>query len=544
MVVPLVKGGSALKETRYDFIVVGAGSAGCVLANRLSANPEHRVLLLEAGPEDNNIWLKIPAGLTRVFAPGRRNWGYFTEPEPHLNNRRVYWPRGRTLGGSSAINGMVYLRGHPNDYDGWAQQGCRGWSWEEVMPYFKRSESNERGESDLHGADGEMRVSDLVIDDEAGRLFMASAAAIGTPHRADLNDGVQHGVSRAQATIRNHRRASTATEFIHPVRHRANLRIECNALAQGILFEGKQARGITYSAGGGLATALADREVVLCGGVINSPQLLMLSGVGPGAQLREHGIEVVQDLAGVGQNLQDHAYGYYNARVERRLSANHRTRGLGAAWEAVKYLVARRGYLNMGAVQATAFPIVLPESTQPEVEISFRPISLGPNARGMPEIHDFPGINAACSLLRPQARGRIELASADPGTYPRIYANYLDNEADRRTMREGLRWVRRCFESPPLADRIIREEAPGAQVASDPEWDAYMRDTVQTVYHPVGTCAMGVGESAVVDPELRVRGLSRLRVADASVMPTITSSNTNAPTIMIAEKAADMMLAG
>ena len=525
----------------FDYIIVGGGTAGCVLANRLSADPSCRVLMLEAGPEDKSIWLKIPAGLSRVFAPGDLNWGYFTEPEPHLNNRKVYWPRGKTLGGSSSINGMVYLRGHPEDYNGWAQLGNQGWAWDDVMPYFTKGEDNERGKGPHHGVGGELEVSDPFLDDLGGRLFIDSAAAIGTPKRDDLNDGVQHGVSRAQVTVRNHRRVSTATAFLHPIKNRSNLSVVCGALVHRVTMEGKQATGVCYERDGQTITVKASREVLICGGVVNSPHILLLSGIGPAAHLQEKGIDVVHDLPGVGENLQDHCYAYYNRRVKKEVSANHKVRGLGMYLEALKYFTLRQGYLNMGAVQATAFPIVGPGATRPDVEISFRPVSIGVNERGQTFVHDYPAVNASCSLLRPQARGRVTLSSADPRTYPKIFANYMDNEADLIVMREGLKWIREAFNAKPLADYALGEDEPGSDCQTDEDWEHYIRNSAQSVYHPVGTCKMGVDERAVVDPSLKVYGIEGLRVVDASVMPTITSCNTAAPTIMIAEKAADMI---
>jgi choline dehydrogenase len=530
-------------EQPFDFIIVGAGSAGCVLANRLSANPAKRVLLLEAGPEDTNIWLKIPAGFSRVFQPGKHNWGYFTTPQKHLNGRKIYWPRGKTLGGSSSINGMVYLRGHPEDYDGWAQLGCRGWAWEDVVPYFVRGEDNTRGASAMHGVGGELGVCDNKMRDKAAELFMASAAAIGTPFRADLNDGIQHGTSRPQTTVRGRYRSSTATAFLHPIRSRPNLVVACNALAQKIIMDGRRAIGVRYRQHDMVVEARCSGEVILSGGVINSPQLLMLSGIGPADHLRQVGIKVVHDLKGVGQNLQDHFYTYYTPRVKKEISANHHVRGWGAAVEALKYVITGKGYLNMSAVTATAFAIVGPGATRPDVEISFRPVSLSVGANGVPQIDTFSALNASCSLLRPQARGTLELVSNRPEDAPRIDPNYCDNEADLTVMREGMRWIRRVFEASPMAEHVTEEIAPGKHCQNDADWEAYIRATSQTVYHPVGTCKMGLDDRAVVDPQLRVHGIQGLRVVDASIMPSITSSNTNAPTIMIAEKAADMILA-
>lgn len=527
----------------YDYIIVGAGSAGCVLANRLSEDPGVSVLLLEAGPEDKSIWMKIPAGAARVIGPGPTNWAYFTEPEKHLRNRKIYWPRGRTLGGSSSINGMVYLRGHPEDYNEWARLGNPGWTWDDVMPYFKKSEDQQHGESPMHGVGGPLAVSDPVIDDEGGRLFIQSSINAGLPFRKDLNDGIQEGVGRAQVTVRNGRRSSTSEAFLHPVRHRKNLHVVVEALAEKIILENKRAIGIRYRNGEETHEAKARREVILSGGVINSPQLLMLSGIGPSAHLGERGIKVVHDLLGVGANLQDHLYVYYVAECDKSISINHQLTGARMYFQALKYFYNRSGYLNIGAVQATAFPKVAKNADRPDVEISFRPMSITISKTGTVALDSFPGINASCSLLRPKARGSIRLASADPRDKALIYANYLDNDDDLSVMREGMRWIRKVFETKPLVDLIKKEVAPGLSINTDAQWESYIRESAQTVYHPVGTCAMGIDAMSVVDAQLRVHGIQNLRVVDASVMPRVTSCNTNAPTIMIGEKGAAMILA-
>ena len=527
----------------YDYIIVGAGSAGCVLANRLSEDPAVSVLLLEAGPEDKSIWMKIPAGAARVIGPGPTNWAYFTEPEKHLRNRKIYWPRGRTLGGSSSINGMVYLRGHPEDYNEWARLGNPGWAWDDVMPYFKKSEDQQHGESPMHGSGGPLAVSDPAIDDEAGRLFIQSSINAGLPFRKDLNDGIQEGVGRAQVTVRNGRRSSTSEAFLHPVRHRKNLHVVVNASAEKIILENTRAIGIRYRKGEKTHEAKARREVILSGGVINSPQLLMLSGIGPSEHLRERGIKVVHDLQGVGANLQDHLYVYYVAECDKSISINHQLTGARMYFQALKYFYNRSGYLNIGAVQATAFPRVAKNAARPDVEISFRPMSITISKTGAVALDSFPGINASCSLLRPKARGTIRLASSDPREKALIYANYLDNDDDLAVMREGMRWIRKVFETKPLANLIKKEVAPGSSIKTDEQWESYIRDSAQTVYHPVGTCAMGIDAMSVVDAQLKVHGIQNLRVVDASVMPRVTSCNTNAPTIMIGEKGAAMILA-
>ena len=529
-------------KAEYDYIIVGAGSSGCVLANRLTEDANVRVLLLEAGPEDKSIWFKIPAGISRILAPSETNWGYFTEPEPHLNNRKIYWPRGKTLGGTSSINGMVYTRGHVEDYNGWAQMGNSGWSYDEVLPYFKKSEGNARLENEAHSTSGPLSVQDQRIKDPGAALFMAAAAKNGTPIVEDINNGVQHGITQTQLTTRGKYRASTATEYLRPVMDRANLDVECNALVQRVDLDGKRATGVTFVQEGATHSVTVKREVILCGGVINSPQLLMLSGIGPGAHLQEHEIAVAHDLPGVGHNLQDHNYCYYNARAKKSISWNHRLQMPRAAFELLNYLVFGAGIMNTGAVTVTGYPICGPGATRPDIQVSYRPFSVDASG-GAPKVHEFPAVNASASLLRPQATGKVELASNDPAAAPKIYANYFDNEADIIVMTAGLRWIREVFQTKPFADLIEAEFEPGPDCRSDADYEAYIRATAQTVYHPTSSCSMGVTERAVVDPELKVRGIGNLRVADASVMPAMISSNTNAACIMIAEKGADMIKA-
>lgn len=526
----------------YDYIIVGAGSAGCVLANRLSEDAKARVLLLEAGPEDKSIWFKIPAGISRILAPSDTNWGYFTEPEPHLNNRRIYWPRGKTLGGTSSINGMVYTRGHREDYDGWAQMGNAGWSYDDVLPYFKKSEANQRLENEAHSKSGPLSVQDQRLRDPGAQEFMQAAAQNGTPIVEDVNNGTQHGITQTQLTTRGKYRASTATDYLRPVMDRPNLDVECNALVQKVDLDGKAATGVTFRQNGAMRSVTARREVILSGGVINSPQLLMLSGIGPAEHLKMSGVEVAHDLPGVGQNLQDHNYCYYNARTRKGISWNHRLQMPRAAFELLNYLAFGGGIMNTGAVTVTGYPICGPGATRPDIQVSYRPFSVDASG-GAPKVHAFPAVNASASLLRPQSTGKIELASNDPTAAPRIFANYFDNEADIIVMTAGMRWIRDVFRTEPFARHIEAEFEPGPECQSDADFEAYIRATAQTVYHPTSSCSMGVTERAVVDPDLRVHGIRNLRVADASVMPAMISSNTNAACIMIAEKGADMIKA-
>ncbi|MGL5838337.1 MAG: GMC family oxidoreductase [Sphingorhabdus sp.] len=530
----------------FDYVIVGAGSAGCVLAARLSEDPKIRVLLLEAGPRDASMMLRIPAGTSRVFKPGKYNWGYFTEPEPNLMGRRIYWPRGKTLGGSSAINGMVYMRGHPDDYAMWTQRGARGWGWEDVLPYFKKAEDQGRGESESFGVGGPLAVQDLRIDDEAGRLFIESAVNAGLKFSDDFNSGDQDGVGRPQTTIRDGVRCSTAAGYLHPAKTRANLRVEVEAMANRVLMDGKRVTGVEYRQQGQIKQATATRAVISSGGAINSPQLLMLSGIGPAAHLKAMGIEVRNDLPGVGENLQDHFYVYCIVKAATaRLSANKKLVGLGAVGEALKYFASKSGWLNLSANQASAFLRILPGAERPDIQVSFRPLSAKISPQGDFGIHGFPGLTAACCLLRPESMGRLLLKSADPKDYPAMQANYLDTENDRQAIIGGYKFNRKIFAADPIAGHLAEEYWPGKDVQSDDEILGFIRENAESMYHPIGTCAMGGADAvrAVVDRDCKVRGLERLYVIDASVMPTIPSGNTNAPTIMIAEKMADRLKA-
>jgi choline dehydrogenase len=524
----------------FDYIVVGAGSAGCVLANRLSADPKTRVMVIEAGPEPTDPWIKIPAGMARLFAPGPRNWGYFTEPEPHLDGRRMYWPRGRGLGGSSAINGMLYVRGHPLDFEHWRQLGNPGWGWDDVLPLFKKSERNQRGDGPTRGGSGELAVSDPIMRHSFSKLFIAAAAEAGFAVNDDFNDGEQDGVGFLQFTIRRGERWSAYEAFLRPARHRRNLAVLTDAQVERVLIEDGRAVGVVVRHGGERHQIRCAGEVILAGGVINSPQLLMLSGFGPAPHLQRLGIEVVRDLPGVGENLHDHMYANLVYRAPRRHSVNHRITGAMAYLEGARYFATRTGVLTNGTSQTSLFARVTPGASQPDVQINTRPLSFAPVKGGGIEVRPEPTVTVSVCQLRPESRGRITLKTADIADAPRIEANYFESSVDHRVMKEGVRLARRIMASPRVRSEGFED------VFDVPDDDAglleYLRKVTGPVYHPVGTCRMGPDPMAVVDAGLNVRGVDGLRVADASIMPSITSGNTNAPAIMIGEKASQLIL--
>ena len=519
----------------YDFVIVGAGSAGCVLANRLTADGRTRVLLLEAGPRDTNPWIHVPLGYGKLFTKSSVNWGYESEPEPQLQGRRIFTPRGKVLGGSSSINGLVYIRGQPEDFDAWE---VPGWSFGELLPYFKKCEDQSRGASRWHGAGGPMGVSDLERH-ELCDAFIASARSIGIPPNDDFNGERQEGTGYYQATTKNARRSSTATAYLRPAQRRPNLRVETEALATRIGFEGRRAVAVEYQQGGVRRRAQAAREILLCGGSFNSPQLLQLSGVGPRALLEAHGIPLVHEVPEVGEGLQDHLYCRTFWRANKPLTLNDDMLSL---WRKAKigleYALLRRGPLTVAAGYAAAFVRTRPELKRPDAQLYF--INFSTAKRGG-VLHPWSGFTLSVSQLQAESRGSVRIQSPDARTAPAIRYNYLATENDRRVMVEGLKIARRIAQAAPLSGYVVREEFPGPQVNSDAGLLEIVRQSGETVFHPTSTCRMGADERSVVDSRLRVRGLAGLRVVDASVMPAVVSGNTNAAVIAIAEKAADLI---
>ena len=524
----------------FDYIVVGAGSAGCVLANRLSASGRHNVLLLEAGPPDRYIWIHIPIGYGKTMFHPRYNWGFETEPDPNMNGRKLYWPRGRGLGGSSSINGLISIRGQPEDYDRWAAAGNAGWGWKDVLPAFIRMETNTRGASALHGDSGPQWSSDIGARHELMEAIIRGGAELGVPRNDDFNGEKQEGVGYYQLTTRRGLRCSSAVGYLRPARGRGNLEVRTDAQATRILFEGTRAVGVQYRRGGELHEARCTREVLLSAGALQSPQLLQLSGVGPADHLQPMGIPVVANLAGVGENLQDHLQLRLMYKVSKPITTNDdlhstfRKMRMGLQW-----LFARTGPLAMGINQGGLFTRLMPGASTPDIQFHFGTLSADV-AGGAP--HPWSGCTFSVCQLRPESRGRVRLASPDPLRAPSITPNYLSTEVDRRYAIESLKYARRLAATRALSPYLVEEYRPGGKVRTDDELLDFARQYGQTIFHPVGTCKMGSDAMAVVDDKLRVRGIAGLRVVDASIMPTLVSGNTHLPVVMIGEKASEMIL--
>ena len=531
---------SGSDHLEVDYIIVGAGSAGCVLANRLTANGKHSVLLLEAGPRDTNPWIHIPLGYGRLFKEEAVNWMYQTEPEPGLNGRNVFQPRGKVLGGSSSINGLLYIRGQQQDYDRWRQQGNLGWGYDDVLPYFKRAEDQARGGDEFHGVGGPLPVSDWRHADPLSAAFVDAAVQVGIPRNPDFNGAVQEGAGFFQTTTRGGRRASAAVAYLRPAKARPNLHVETSAMAERILFEGARAAAVTYRAAGIPRSARARREILVSGGAYNSPQLLQLSGVGPADLLRSHGIDVVLDAPGVGHDLQDHLQVRIVMRCSQAITLNDIVNNpFRKVMTGLRYAAFRTGPLTIAAGTSGAFFRTNPRLASPDIQIHFLPFSTDKMGE---KLHSFSGFTASVCQLRPESRGSLRIRSADPAAPPEIRINYLASEVDRTANIEGLKILRKILRAPALAPYVVEEVDPGDKVTSDEALLAYCRARGTTIYHPTSTCRMGNDPLAVVDQRLRVRGTDGLRVIDASVMPNLVSGNTNAPVIMIAEKASDMIL--
>lgn len=525
---------------QYDFIVVGAGSAGCVLANRLSENGQHKVLLLEAGGKDRNLWIHVPLGYGKLFNNPNVNWMYNSEPEPELNNRQIIQPRGKVLGGSSSINGLLYLRGQPEDFDHWRQLGNAGWSFDDVLPYFRKAEDQQRGEDRLHGVGGPLKVSDVSEPHPLCEAFIEAARQAGHPRNDDFNGETQEGAGYFQLTARNGRRCSTAVGYLKPARSRANLRIEPRAQTSRIVFEGKRAVRVEYIQDGVKKTARAGREIVLSAGAFGSPQILELSGVGDAEILRQHGIPVVADMPGVGDDLQDH----FQVRMAYRCTEAITMNDVINSWtqsvvHGLRYIFQRKGMLTIGAGYAGGFFKTAPSLASPDVQAHF--IIFSSDRTGV-KLHPFPGFIASICQLRPESRGTVHIRSNNPLDAPAIRPRYLSAKFDRDVTVAGLKLLRDVMAQPAMRRYIAEERAPGVDRNSDEELLAYAREAGSTIFHPTSTCRMGPDPRAVVDERLRVRGLEGLRVADGSIMPTVVSGNTNAPIVMIGEKCADMML--
>jgi choline dehydrogenase len=526
-------------DEQFDYIIAGGGTAGCVIAARLSEDPSVQVLLIEAGPPPDSLWIRMPAGMGRLFVNKHYNWCFESEPEPHLDDRILFWPQGKTLGGSSAINGMAFVRGHPEDFDNWAALGARGWSWKDVLPYFRKLE--RRSESSLRGGAGPLTVSDPGYVHPSARAFIEAAKACGVPANSDYNGERQEGASLLQFTIRNGQRASAAVAYLKDAAKRPNLTIRTDGDVRRILFSGSRATGVAYTHRGRERTAGASIEVIVTAGAIGSPRLLLASGVGDAKELQSLGIDPVIDLPDVGKHLVDHPYLHMTFGVAGNASLNPMLRGWRVYAQGARWLFTRRGPLTIGASQAVAFVRSSKDVDRPDLQINFRPISHSFDKAGRLGPDPASRVTAAICALRPESRGRVWLKSPD-GT-PAMIGGYASATVDRDVLAAGVEWVRRIFAAGPLGQMVLSEDKPGPAATGPEGIMRFIHETVQPMAHPVGTCRMGDGPGTVVDSRLRVHGVGGLRVADSSIMPDIVSGNTVAATYMIAEKAADLIRA-
>jgi choline dehydrogenase len=529
----------------FDYIVVGAGSAGCVLAARLSEDPATRVLLLEAGPPDRSLWIHLPIGYGKTMWSPTYNWCFHTDPDPNMNGRRIYWPRGKTLGGSSSINGLIYIRGQREDFDRWAAQGNEGWGHADVLPYFIKAEGNQRGATPLHGGDGPLKVSDIAAKHELIEAFIAGAQQIGVPRTDDFNGVVQEGAGYFQLNTHKGWRCSTAKAYLRPARQRSNLRIETGAFAAGLILDGRRAMGVRYRQGGVMKEARCRAEVLLAAGSIQSPQLLQLSGIGGQGLLARHGISLVADLPGVGENLQDHLQIRLTFECTRPITTNDQLNSwLGRMSVGMQWLLFRSGPLAVGINQGGCFMHALTDAAGRRVaatpDIQFHVATLSADMAGG-KVHPYSGFTMSVCQLRPESRGHIRIRSTDPFEAPEMQPNYLATELDRRTAVASVKAARAIAGAAAMRPFVKREVKPGPEAGDDAALLEYCRNHGATIFHPTGTCRMGTDANAVVDARLRVHGVAGLRVVDCSAMPTLVSGNTNAAVVMMAEKASDMI---